>query len=192
MILLICIICITHNIEPVQCRLVNGYALACLSLIITNEHFERGDKSYMGSDRGWFFPLRQHSIKGNSKPLSAMVLSLPNPGYGKPCLLNFEEARELLRLFGNLLLHTCANGAWSEVCGHNGIEQDAVDIAENFMTEWLYTPEFLTTVAGHWSSNQPLGQNVLDGLCSSRHHLAGFELCTELFRAAYDIAFYTE
>ena len=181
-----------HNIEPVQCRLVDGYALACLSLTKTNENFERGDKSYMGSDRGWFFPLRQHSIKGSSEPLSAMVLSLPNPGYGKPCLLNFEEARELLRLFGNLLLHTCANGAWSDVCGHNGIEQDAVDIAENFMTEWLYTPEFLTTVAGHWSSNQPLGQNVLDGLCSSRHHLAGFELCTELFRAAYDIAFYTE
>ena len=146
----------------------------------------------MGGDRGWFFPLRQHSLTGKSEPLSAMVLSLPNPGYGKPCLLNFEEARELLRLFGNLLLHTCATGAWSEVCGHNGIEQDAVDIAENFMTEWLYTPEFLTTVAGHWSSNQPLGQSVLDGLCSSRHHLAGLDLCTELFKSAYDIAFYTE
>ncbi len=33
---------------------------------------------------------------------------------------------------------------------------------------------------------------VVEQLCLSRQHLAGYELCGELYKAAYDIAFYSE
>jgi oligopeptidase A len=152
----------------------------------------RDDKGFMGSDRGWYVPIRGHSFKGSCEPLGAMVLSLPTPGYGKPCLITVDEVQELMRQFGNLLLHMSATSPWSDLCGKQGIEWDAIDVSQHFMIEWLYTPDFLASVSGHWSTNEPISPGVVDSICSSRHHMAGFELCTELFKAAYDISFFTE
>ncbi len=137
-------------------------------------------------------PLRSHSVRASCEPLGAMVMSLPLPGYGKPCLLNLSEVQELMGLFGNLMLHMCSDRPWSDLSGKLGIEQDAAEVAKNFFVEWLYTPEFMSAASSHWSSNQPLPDSALEVLCASRQHMAGLELCTELFKAAFDITFYTE
>lgn len=63
-------------------------------------------------------------------------MSLPPPNYGKPSLLNFAETEELLRNFGNLLIHVLADAKWSDLCGKTGLEWDALDLAGNFMTHW--------------------------------------------------------
>lgn len=56
----------------------------------------------------------------------------------------------------------------------------------------LYTPTVLSSLSGHWSSNEPLSAQLVDALCSTRQHMAGYELSGELFKAAFDIAFYSE
>jgi Zn-dependent oligopeptidase len=50
----------------------------------------------------------------------------------------------------------------------------------------------LSSLSGHWSSNEPLSAQLVDALCSTRQHMAGYELSGELFKAAFDIAFYSE
>ena len=59
--------------------------------------YYREDKSYQGGDKGYYIPLRSASDVGEGKPLGALVLSLPPPGYGKPSLLSLTEIEELVK-----------------------------------------------------------------------------------------------
>ena len=57
---------------------------------------------------------------------------------------------------------------------------------------WLSVPQVLQTFSQHWSTGEQLSMAQVNGLISARNHLAGFDLCNELYKAAFDIAFYTE
>ena len=156
--------------------------------------YVRNDKGYAGGDKGWYIPIRPHSSIAKCKALGAMVLSLPIPNYGKPSLLNIAETEELLRNFGNLLVHMCSSRSvrWSDLSGRTALERDVIDFAGLFMTHWLYVPDILRSLSGHWSTNEPLPNNVIETLCTTagKQHMAGYSLCNELFLAAYDMAFY--
>ena len=156
----------------------------------------RDDKGYGGGDKGWYVPIRPHSSIAGCEALGAMVLSLPIPNYGKPSLLNISETEEILRNFGNLLLHVCSatNCKWADLSGRMGLEWDVLHMHGIFMTHWLYVPEVLRSLSGHWSTNEPLPSNAIETLCTlaGKQHMAGYSLCNELYQSAYDIAFYTE
>lgn len=158
--------------------------------------YVRDDKGYGGGDKGWYIPIRPHSSIAECEALGAMVLSLPIPNYGKPSLLNVAETEEILRNFGNLLVHVCSSKVckWTDLSGRTGLEWDVLDLGGNFMTHWLYVPEVLQSLSGHWSTNEPLPNNVIETLCSSagKQHMAGYSLCNDLYHAAYDMAFYSE
>ncbi len=123
---------------------------------------------------------------------STHFVALTTLGYGKPSLLSFSEVHELLRNTGSILIHLLSSNEWADLCGKTGVEWDALDVAPNFMTHWLHTPGLVSALASHWSSNEELSPRVVEQLCTSRQHLAGYELCCELYKAAFDIAFYSE
>ena len=158
--------------------------------------YVRDDKGYAGGDKGWYIPIRPHSSIAGCEALGAMILSLPIPNYGKPSLLNIAETEEILRNFGNLLAHVCSTkiSKWSELSGRTGLEYDVLDLAGMFMIHWLYVPETLRILSGHWSTNEPLPNSAIDALCTTagKQHMAGYSLCNELFEASYDLTFYTE
>merc|ERR1712136_266127 len=124
--------------------------------------YVRDNKGYGGGDKGWYIPIRPHSSTSKCKALGAMILSLPIPNYGKPSLLNIFETEELLRNFGNLLVHVCSSRTvkWGDLSGRTTIET--------------------------------LPSNVIETLCTTagKQHMAGYSLSEELFLVAYDMAFY--
>lgn len=153
----------------------------------------RDDKGYAGGDKGWYVPVRPRSRAAGCDPLGVFVLSLPVPNYGKPSLLSMAEVEELLRNFGNMLAHLCSTSHWSDVSGKSGLEWDVLDLPGYFMQNWLYVPEVMRTLSGHWSSDAALDPELVGKLCTvPRQLLAGYDLCHDLYRAAYDVAFYSE
>ena len=58
--------------------------------------------------------------------------------------------------------------------------------------QWLAVPQVLQSLSQHWSSGERLSGAQVTNLISARNHMAGYDLCNELYKAAYDIAFYTE
>ena len=62
----------------------------------------------------------------------------------------------------------------------------------DFLMQWLAVPQVLQSLSQHWSSGERLSGAQVTNLISARNHMAGYELCNELYNAAYDIAFYTE
>jgi len=153
----------------------------------------RDDKGYSGGDKGWYLPIRQNSPRTGTLPLGAFIFSLPMPNYGKPALLSMEEVEEVLRNFGNMLQHMLSNqGKWSEMCSKAGQEWDVLDLPGFFMQNWLYVPEVMRSLSGHWSTGQPLETDLVNKLCTvPRHLLAGYDLCRQLFFADFDISFYS-
>merc|ERR1719376_1890104 len=113
---------------------------------------------------GYYIPLRSSSEVGKGKPLGALVLSLPPPGYGKPALLSLTEIEELVKKVGKTVVHMLGRRKWAETSGVTGLEFDVVNLMSDLLSHWLSVPSVL----------------------------ASFDLSHELFRAAYDIAFYSE
>jgi len=155
--------------------------------------FIRDDKGYSGGDKGWYIPMRQPSRQRPDQALGSLVFSLPMPNYGKPSLLSLNEVEEVFRNFGNMLFHMVSNQTdWSSLSYKGGLEWDVLDLPSVFMQHWLYIPEVVSSLSGHWSTNQPLDRELVEKLCTvPRQLLAGYDLCNELFLAAYDINFYT-
>jgi oligopeptidase A len=116
----------------------------------------RDNKGYAGGDKGWYIPIRPRSKIGPSIPLGSLVLSLSAPNYGKPSLLSFNEVQEVLRNMGSLIQHMLSGSEWSDLSGKQGIEWDALEFVGLFMTHWLYTPDVISLISGHWSTGQCL------------------------------------
>ena len=149
----------------------------------------RDDKAYQGGDRGWFIPLRQHSVAGDTSALGAVILALTPPGYGKPSLLSFEEVEEVMRQFGKVIQHFLGRRQYTEISCRN-VEWDCLEVVPELMVHWLSVPGVVQQVSQHWSSREQLTPAQVTSLLEARNHLAGYHLCQELFKAAYDISFY--
>ena len=65
-------------------------------------------------------------------------------------------------------------------------------VVPDFLMQWLAVPQVLQSLSQHWSSGERLSGAQVTNLISARNHMAGYELCNELYKAAYNIAFYTE
>ena len=154
--------------------------------------FSYFSQGYAGGDQGWFVPIKQRSKFGPSVPLGAIVLSFAPPNVGKPSLLNFDETQELFRKFGQLLQHILCKTDYSESAGVNGCEWDVIEFVGKFFEMWMYNPEIVKSVSGHWSNKAPIDEEVVKHLCTTvKHQMAGYDLCNQLFLADYDISFHS-
>ena len=81
---------------------------------------------------------------------------------------------------------------WSELSGKTGLEWDCLSVVQDFLMQWLCVPQVLQGLSQHWSSGEKLSGAQVTSLISARNHLAGYDLCNELYKAAFDIAFYTD
>jgi len=152
----------------------------------------RDDKAYQGGDVGWYVPIRPNSLVGGSKPVGAVVMALAPPGYGKPSLLSHQEVEEVVRQFGKVVHQMLSSKKWSETSGKTGLEWDCLNVVPEVLVQWLSIPHILQTFSQHWSSGEQLSAAQLTSLISAKNHMAGYDLCNELYKAAFDIAFYTE
>ena len=152
----------------------------------------RDDKGYNGGDRGWFIPIRSNSsVIDENLPIGCIVMALPKPGYGKPTLMSVKEMEELFRLFGKAVTHLAARNQWIETSGRTGIEWDALTVVPELMTHWLTVPSVLQSLSCHWSTGENLSMSVIENLIVAKRHMSGHALSHELFKAAYDISFYS-
>jgi len=153
----------------------------------------REEKGYAGGDHGWYMPLRSRSKIGNSSPLGAIIFSLTPPNVGKPSLLTFFEVKEVLNKFGMALQHILCENEYSDLGGRTALEWDVVDFVGEFMSELIHNPQVIRAISGHWSRNEPIEDDVVKHLCTTiKHHMAGYDLCQELFLANFDIAYHTD
>lgn len=144
-------------------------------------------KIQMKDNFGWTVGIRNRSSVTKTNPLSALIFNFPSPIYGKPSLLSFDDVVMLFQRFGYALQHLLTKVNYSEVAGVTNIEWDAVEVASHVMAHFLYNPGTLKEISSHYATEDPLTDAMVKSIQASRTHLAGYDLCQELYFSALDM-----
>uniref|UniRef100_A0A1B0CDE1 oligopeptidase A n=1 Tax=Lutzomyia longipalpis TaxID=7200 RepID=A0A1B0CDE1_LUTLO len=140
---------------------------------------------------GWTVGIRNRSSVTNTKPLTALIFNFAAPIYGKPSLLSFDDVIMLFQRIGYALQHLLTTVNYSEVAGVSNIEWDAVEVASTVMAHFLYNPAVLKSISSHYATEDPLSDALVRSIQTSRTHMAGYDLCQELYLSALDLELYS-
>lgn len=149
------------------------------------------EKLVVPENAGWMVGIRNRSELTNSKPLSALIFNfkqIPD----KPLLLSIDDVQLLFNKFGHSLQHLLCKSVYSELAGLSNVEWDAVEIGGNVMTNLLFNENVLKSITSHYSNDDPLPEKHVAAIMSHRKHLAGFNLCRELYHSTLDIELHTK
>lgn len=149
------------------------------------------EKLVVPENAGWMVGIRSRSEQTNSKPLSALIFNfkqIPD----KPLLLSLDDVELLFNKFGHSLQHLLCKSVYSELAGLSNVEWDAVEIGGNVMTNLLYNENILKSITSHYSNDDPLPEKHVAAVLSQRKHLAGFNLCRDLYHSSLDIELHTK
>ncbi|XP_015601630.1 probable cytosolic oligopeptidase A [Cephus cinctus] len=150
--------------------------------------YARSDqKIRIDQDSGWMVGVRPKSTITDSKPLAALIFNFQSPIYGKPSLLTFRDVQVLFKRFGHALQHLLTVTNYSEVSGLSNIEWDAAEISSHFMANWLFEPSTIQQIGEHYDTGETLPEENIESLRLIRSHMAGYNLCRELYLSRLDL-----
>lgn len=144
------------------------------------------EKLVVQENAGWMVGIRSKSELTNSNPLSALIFNFKQVPE-KPLLLSLDDVQLLFQKFGHSLQQLLCKSTYSELAGLTNVEWDAVEIGGNVMTNLLYNENVLKSITSHYSNDDPLPDKHVKALLQYRKHLAGFNLCRELYYSSLDI-----
>lgn len=149
--------------------------------------YARDDNKLVAPENnGWMVGIRSKSELTNTTPLSALIFNFKQTPE-KPLLLSFDDVQQLFNKFGHSLQHLLCKSVYSELAGLSNVEWDAVEIGGNVMTNLLYNENVLKSITSHYSNDDPLPEKHIAAVINQRKHLAGFNLCRDLYHSSLDI-----
>ncbi|MDA0748036.1 MAG: M3 family metallopeptidase [bacterium] len=98
----------------------------------------------------------------------------------KPSLMGFREVQTLFHEFGHGLQAMLTTVDYADVAGVNGVEWDAVELASQFMENWLYHKPTLVGMTEHVETGERLPDDLFEKLCAARTFRAGSLMLRQL------------
>ena len=126
----------------------------------------------------------------NSRPHVSLVMNFTKPTATKPALLTLGEVETFLHEFGHALHGIFANTRFASLSGTN-VYWDFVELPSQIMENWAVEPEFLNTFARHYQTGEPLPQDLIDRIVSSRNFNVAYACIRQVSFGLLDMAFYT-
>jgi oligopeptidase A len=113
-------------------------------------------------------------------PVAHLVCNGTPPVGDQPGLMGFDEVHTLFHEFGHGLQHMLTVVDEGAASGINGVEWDAVELASQFMENWLYHKPVLNTISGHFANNQALPQELVEKILAARNYRAASMMLRQL------------
>ncbi|XP_058836406.1 uncharacterized protein LOC131692984 [Topomyia yanbarensis] len=145
------------------------------------------EKISVTGNSGWMVGIVNKSIAAGEKPLAALICNFPAPLYGKPSLLTLDDVQILFHKFGHALQHMLTETHYSDVAGLSNVEWDAVEVSGFVLTCLLQDPDVLRSISSHYGTGETLPDAFIQAIQKRHTHLAGYELCRELYFANLDL-----
>jgi Zn-dependent oligopeptidase len=125
-----------------------------------------------------------------AKPVSAIVANLTPPGADRPSLLRHGPHGELETLFHEFghILHESLTRAESVRFSGAETERDFVEAPSQIMEHWVWQPSILARFARHYETDEPLPQELIDGMIQSRYLNVGLRGAVQVSYGAEDMA----
>ncbi len=110
----------------------------------------------------------------------------------RPSLMSFGEVTTLFHEFGHGLQGMLTTIDYADVSGINGVEWDAVETASQFMENWCYHEPILRSISGHWETDEPLPDDLVQKLLDAKVYMAASGMLRQLEFGMTDMRLHSE
>ena len=123
----------------------------------------------------------------NRHPVVYLNANGTPPVGDRPSLMSFREVTTLFHEFGHGLQGMLTTVDYPDVAGVNGVEWDAVETSSQFMENWCYHEPVLRSISGHWETEAPLPDDLVQKLLDAKVYMAASGMLRQLEFGMTDI-----
>ena len=132
--------------------------------------------------------VRQRDKEGQLiHPVAYLICNQTPPVNGIPSLMTFMEVQTLFHEFGHGLQHMLTTIDHPQAAGLNLVEDDAIELASQFMENWCYDQPTIMAMARHWETGTPLPESEFKKISAARTFMAGTAMLRQLSFAQGDL-----
>lgn len=131
---------------------------------------------------------RRHKLNGGlQSPVAYLTCNFSGPVGDNPALFTHDEVITLFHEFGHGIHHMLTQVDVGGVSGISGVAWDAVELPSQFLENWCWQPEALAFISGHFQTNEPLPQDLLDKMLAARNFQSAMQMVRQLEFSLFDI-----
>lgn len=153
--------------------------------------FARSQEKIKFHSNGWMVGIQNHSEIMERKPLCALIFNFDPPDECNSSYLTFKEVKSLFHKFGHAMQHLLSRTKFSELAGVSNIEWDTVEVSGYVLTHWLFTRSVINSISCHIKTRNQLPHDMFESLSKIDKHMAGLDLCRELYLSTLDLELHT-
>ncbi|MEZ5661016.1 MAG: M3 family metallopeptidase [Burkholderiaceae bacterium] len=130
--------------------------------------------------RGWCDGRQQ-------SPIAYLVCNFQPPVGDRPALLTHDDVTTLFHEFGHGLHHLLTRVNELAVSGISGVEWDAVELPSQFMENFCWEWEIVSSMSAHVRSGDPLPRELFDRMLAARNFQAGMQTLRQIEFSLFDM-----
>lgn len=136
--------------------------------------------------------VRKNLVGEPVLPVGYLVCNFTPPDDDGISLLTHSDVVTLFHEFGHMLHHLLTRVDYPSIAGINGVPWDAVELPSQFMENFAWTYDVLKEASGHFTSGEPLPEELFDKLNKSRYCGAALAMLRQLEFAVYDFRIHVD
>lgn len=124
------------------------------------------------------------------RPHVSVTTNFTKPTADTPALLTLDEVQTFLHEFGHALHGIFSMTHYASLSG-TSVYWDFVELPSQFMENYATEPEFLSTFARHYQTDEPLPETYVKQIRDSRNFNAAYACMRQVSFGLLDMAYYT-
>ncbi len=125
-------------------------------------------------------------------PVAYLVCNFQSPVDGKPALLTHDDVSTLFHEFGHGLHHMLTRIDALGVSGISGVEWDAVELPSQFMENWAWEWEIVSSMSQHVGTGADMPRDLFDKMVRARNFQAGLQTLRQIEFSMFDMALHDD
>jgi thimet oligopeptidase len=140
------------------------------------------------------FPIRagrRLSDGGYRAPVSSIIGNGPRRSPEEPAMFGHADLVQFFHEFGHVMHTTLSTAPYATLYGAN-TRRDFVEAPSQMLENWVWQPEVLRRLSGHFETGEPLPTETVMRMASLKRASTGVFWTRQAFLAAYDMTLHLE
>jgi oligopeptidase A len=130
---------------------------------------------------------RARTADGLSLPVAYLICNGTPAHDGKPPVMGFDEVRTLFHEFGHGLQHMLTKVEDLSVSGISGVEWDCVELASQFMENWLYHAPTLKSLTKHVDTGTKISDDLIHKIIRAKNYRVATQMLRQIHFSLTDL-----
>ncbi|KAG0162498.1 hypothetical protein DFQ30_001904, partial [Apophysomyces sp. BC1015] len=142
----------------------------------------------------WMDDARSRRKRGDDSlqtPVAYLTCNFSTPVGDKPACFTHDEVITLFHEFGHGLHHMLTRIEELGVSGINGVEWDAVELPSQFMENFCWEWDVLTSMTSHVDTGATLPRELFDKMLAARNFQSGLATLRQIVFSKFDMLLHT-